>query len=99
MVSAAEIAQKLGCKQVTINYRATEFLAEYFNVGIYLIKYFSENPMPDLEFIKSGCDFKGMIRSNPALQALFPESVEFREARDFKVEILEAYPENYKRGQ
>ena len=60
MMTAGQIAPEIGTKSVTINYQASEQQVEQYSRDGELFPYFTENPMPLLEYTKHGFDFKRM---------------------------------------
>ena len=101
MMTAAQIASKLGVKEVTINYRATETLHKY----LYL-----EDPMPNLQFSKADCDFNRLLYTQSQFAKFFPEEISIKEPKssdpddpkgpiDYKEAIFNVYPEDEQSSQ
>lgn len=102
MMTAAQIASKLGVKEVTINYRATETLHKY----LYL-----SNPMPHLQFAKAEFDFNRLLYTHSQFAQFFPEEISFKEPCssdpkdpkegpiDYKEAIFNMYPEDEQSSQ
>lgn len=94
-MTAGQVAEGLDCKDITINYRASEAMfAKLYPEG---------NPFPRIEYLRYNCDFQAMRRQNPiyATEEMFPKGVNFLEPgapADYKREILQAYPESYRQG-
>ena len=91
MMTAGEIASALGCKEVIINYRASEII--HPKLG--------PNPTSKLEWVKYGFSFEKMQAENPLYQGgeFFPEGVHFRETVDYKDYMFEAKEETKEQGQ
>lgn len=61
MMTAGQIADRLGVKEVTINYRASEISdLNFLYKWKQMIASFDENPMLYLEYAKYGFNFKRM---------------------------------------
>lgn len=88
MMTAGRIASKLGCSEVTVNYRASELK-------------FDDTQMHKLEFVKHRFDFSSMQRAianakDPTIE-FFPEGVYFKEPSamaDYKEEIFTLHHED-----
>ena len=104
-MTAGQIAPRIHQKDVTINYLASDILAECYEENGYLVEWYKENPMPYLEFSQHGFDFKWMQHTNPdyTLESYFPENVNFKEPRapphTHKDEVFEKFPENQEQAK
>lgn len=65
MMTAGQIAEQLGSKEVVINYRAAEFISTGVTIKGNHFPLYDHPPMPDTELFKYNYDFSKMQKEGP----------------------------------